>query len=94
MDKRPIGIFDSGLGGLTCVPALKQALPNEKFIYYGDSANAPYGVKSREEILGLSSNLLYIFEGLTPDHHGNFKFIQRDWQEDFEAADDSIFRKV
>ena len=50
MDKRAIGVFDSGVGGLSCVPALKNALPNEQIIFYGDSARAPYGLRSESEI--------------------------------------------
>ncbi len=47
MDNRPIGVFDSGLGGLTVVKALKELLPNESIIYLGDTARLPYGLKSR-----------------------------------------------
>lgn len=46
MDNRPIGFFDSGLGGLTCIPYLMKALPNERIIYYGDTARTPYGSKA------------------------------------------------
>ena len=46
----PIGVFDSGAGGLATLHSLVQALPNESFIYYGDSLHAPYGVRPREEI--------------------------------------------
>ena len=53
MDRRPIGVFDSGLGGLTVVKALKNSLPNESVLYFGDTARLPYGVKSRELILSL-----------------------------------------
>ena len=48
MDNRPIGVFDSGLGGLTVVRALKKLLPNESIIYFGDTARLPYGVKSND----------------------------------------------
>ena len=48
MDNRPIGVFDSGLGGLTVVKALKKLLPNESIIYFGDTARLPYGVKSKD----------------------------------------------
>ena len=54
MDTRPIGIFDSGLGGLTAVRALIQAAPWESFVYLGDTKNAPYGDRSREELVKLS----------------------------------------
>ena len=55
MDPRPIGIFDSGLGGLTAAKALEELLPGENLIYFGDSANAPYGTRSREELLALAT---------------------------------------
>jgi glutamate racemase len=46
----PIGVFDSGIGGLTVLAALQKELPNEKFIYLGDTARLPYGTKSGETI--------------------------------------------
>jgi glutamate racemase len=54
MDNRPIGFFDSGLGGLTCIPHLKQALPNESIIYFGDTARTPYGSKAVSTIKNFS----------------------------------------
>lgn len=45
-DSRPIGVFDSGIGGLTVVRALMDRLPFEDLVYFGDSARVPYGVKS------------------------------------------------
>ena len=42
----PIGVFDSGVGGLTVLRALRAALPNESFLYLGDTARLPYGTKS------------------------------------------------
>lgn len=50
----PIGIFDSGLGGLSVLAEVRRQLPAENLIYYGDSANAPYGQKSRAEVRQLS----------------------------------------
>ncbi|WP_201365451.1 glutamate racemase [Dictyobacter formicarum] len=50
----PIGVFDSGAGGLTILSALQKELPNEHFIYLGDTANCPYGTRSEEEIIELS----------------------------------------
>jgi glutamate racemase len=47
---RPIGIFDSGIGGLTVASAIKKALPGESIIYFGDTAHVPYGDKSKELI--------------------------------------------
>ncbi len=46
MDNRKIGFFDSGLGGLTCIPPLMSALPDERIIYFGDTARTPYGSKA------------------------------------------------
>jgi len=46
----PLGVFDSGLGGLTVVHALRQALPNESIIYLGDTARVPYGTRSPETV--------------------------------------------
>ncbi len=48
--KRPIGVFDSGVGGLTVLRALKKLLPHENFVYFGDTARIPYGNKSPETI--------------------------------------------
>ena len=50
MDQRPIGIFDSGLGGLTAAGTLEEILPGENLIYFGDSRNAPYGTRPRSEL--------------------------------------------
>lgn len=52
-DNRPIGIFDSGIGGTSIWSAIHQLLPNEKTIYLADSKNAPYGDKSKAEIIAL-----------------------------------------
>ena len=49
-DPRPIGVFDSGLGGLTAVRELQRVLPSESVIYFGDTARLPYGSKSRETV--------------------------------------------
>ena len=54
MDDRPIGIFDSGLGGLTAVRALASAAPWESFVYLGDTAHAPYGDRTAEQLRALS----------------------------------------
>ena len=51
MDTRPIGIFDSGLGGLTALSRLSTLLPNENFVYLGDTLRVPYGDKARGELL-------------------------------------------
>ncbi len=51
MDRRPIGVFDSGLGGLTAVRELQRLLPGEDIIYFGDTGRVPYGGRSRETII-------------------------------------------
>lgn len=50
MDNRPIGVFDSGLGGLTAVKELLRIMPHENIIYFGDTGRVPYGSRSRETI--------------------------------------------
>ena len=50
-DARPLGVFDSGLGGLTVVRALMQALPDERIIYLGDTGRVPYGTRSAETVV-------------------------------------------
>ena len=50
MDTRPIGVFDSGLGGLTAVRQLRRVLPGEDIIYFGDTGRVPYGSRGREII--------------------------------------------
>ena len=54
----PIGIFDSGVGGYTVARALQKALPKEDVIYYGDGCNAPYGNRSKEDIVHLVRQIL------------------------------------
>ena len=54
MSSNPIGIFDSGIGGLTIAHALKDRLPNENIIYYGDTKHLPYGEKSDDAIKPVS----------------------------------------
>ena len=50
-DNRPIGVFDSGLGGLTVLKELEKVLPNESFVYFGDTGRVPYGSRSNETII-------------------------------------------
>ncbi len=54
----PIGVFDSGLGGLSVVQTIRQLLPNESIVYYGDSQNAPYGNKTVEQVLAYSEQIV------------------------------------
>lgn len=57
----PIGVFDSGVGGVSVLKELIKLMPNEKYIYFGDSANAPYGTKSHEQILALTERNVAAF---------------------------------
>jgi len=52
----PIGIFDSGVGGISILKELVKLMPNENYIYLGDSANAPYGTKTLEQVVELVNN--------------------------------------
>ncbi len=58
----PIGFFDSGVGGLTVLNRVKKLLPNESYIFYGDSAHVPYGEKTKEQLIEYSDNILKFFE--------------------------------
>jgi glutamate racemase len=61
--RRPVGVFDSGLGGLTIVREIRRKLPNEPIIYFGDLARLPYGTKSKEQILSFSiQNTLFLIK--------------------------------
>jgi len=51
----PVGVFDSGVGGLTVLRALRERLPHERFIYLGDTARLPYGIKSPDSVLRYST---------------------------------------
>ena len=57
-NSKPIGVFDSGVGGLTVVRALMERLPNENIVYFGDTARVPYGVKSRNTIEDFSLQIV------------------------------------
>ncbi|NLL05254.1 MAG: glutamate racemase [Clostridiaceae bacterium] len=51
MDNRPIGVFDSGIGGLTVLKEINRLLPQESVVYFGDSGRAPYGTKSEDTVI-------------------------------------------
>jgi glutamate racemase len=55
---KPIGIFDSGVGGLTVAKAISEILPNESFLYFADTKNIPYGEHSPEEIEGFALRII------------------------------------
>lgn len=62
-NNNPIGVFDSGIGGTSIWKAIHELLPNEKTIYLADSKNAPYGQKSKDEIVALSKkNVNFLIE--------------------------------
>ncbi|WP_090047948.1 glutamate racemase [Limnohabitans sp. 2KL-27] len=65
-DQRPIGVFDSGIGGLSVLQALKKELPNERFVYLADNAHAPYGEKNETFI---SERTHAITDYLLTQHH-------------------------
>ena len=58
---RPIGIFDSGIGGVTVLKEIIKVLPNETYIYYSDSKHNPYGDKTDQEIIALCENIVEFF---------------------------------
>jgi glutamate racemase len=58
----PIGFFDSGVGGLTVLKQVKNILPSESFIFFGDTLHVPYGEKSKDELLSYSKDILKFFE--------------------------------
>ena len=53
-----VGVFDSGLGGLTVLASLIKKYPNNEYIYFGDTLNMPYGGKTKEELYKLSSKIV------------------------------------
>ncbi|MBF4693225.1 glutamate racemase [Fusibacter ferrireducens] len=52
-----IGVFDSGLGGISVLYEIHKLMPNESIVYFGDSGNAPYGIKTKEEVVELSKRI-------------------------------------
>lgn len=58
----PIGFVDSGVGGLTVLNKVRKLLPNENFIYYGDTIHTPYGEKTKEQLLEYSDSIFKFFE--------------------------------
>ncbi len=58
MNSRPIGVYDSGVGGLTVVSEISSKLPWERVVYFGDTARVPYGEKTAQELLGFSREII------------------------------------
>ena len=57
-DPRPLGVFDSGVGGLTVLREIVRRSPNESTVYLGDNGRAPYGTRSDDEVLAFSTQAL------------------------------------
>ncbi len=93
MDQRPIGIFDSGLGGLTCVKKVMELLPGEDIIYFGDTGRVPYGTRSAETVIKYvrqnirflkTFDIKYIIIACGTASSAALPFIQDEW--DFPIA--------
>lgn len=63
LEKAPIGVFDSGVGGLTVVREIMRQIPNEAIIYFGDTARVPYGNKSKETVTRFSRQIVHFLLG-------------------------------
>lgn len=73
----PIGVFDSGIGGLTVAREIMRQIPNEKIIYFGDTARMPYGSKSKETVTGFSKQIVRFLEFSGEDHRGGMQYGKR-----------------
>ena len=69
MNNCPIGVFDSGVGGLSVFSELINLLPDENYIYFGDTANLPYGNKTKQELINISKDIFDFFK------HKNVKAV-------------------
>ena len=58
----PIAFFDSGVGGLTVFEKVKKLLPQENYLYFGDTKNMPYGEKTEEQLIQFADNIFKFFE--------------------------------
>ena len=58
----PVGVFDSGVGGLTVAREIMRQLPNENLVYFGDTARVPYGSKSRDNIIRYSRQIIHFLK--------------------------------
>ena len=59
MNTKPIGVFDSGVGGLTVLDAIRQTMPNENYIFLGDTARVPYGNRTRQTIIRYATSCVH-----------------------------------
>ncbi|KJC61274.1 Asp/Glu racemase [Bradyrhizobium sp. LTSPM299] len=64
--RKPVAVFDAGIGSYAAVAALQRALPRQDIIYFADRASFPYGSKSREELLGILNRTLQFLSGFDP----------------------------
>ena len=64
MNNSPIGVFDSGVGGLTVAREIMRELPDESIVYFGDTARVPYGSKSRETVTTFSKQIIRFLKTL------------------------------
>jgi len=65
----PVGVFDSGVGGLTVAREISRQLPDENIVYFGDTARVPYGSKSQNTIIRFSEQIIRdYYQVLTPDY--------------------------
>ena len=71
MSSKPIGVFDSGIGGLTVLKELLARLPDESYVYFGDTARVPYGTKSAETVLRFSRENVRLLLGVRWYHVSN-----------------------
>lgn len=88
MDNRPIGVFDSGLGGLTVVRQLLRALPHERIVYLGDTARVPYGSRSAEIVRKFARQDAYFLAGR------NVKYIVVACNTASAQAEDDLVRRL
>ena len=81
MDNRPIGVFDSGLGGLTAVKELMRIMPNEKILYFGDTGRVPYGSRSKSTIVRYAKQDMHFLwnSARAARHHASFLVVEEGW---------------
>lgn len=73
----PVGVFDSGVGGLTVAREIMRNLPSEKIVYFGDTARVPYGNKSRETVIRVFAPDLPLSSGTAGEgHRGCLQYSQ------------------
>ena len=61
INNNKIGVYDSGVGGLTVYEKLKKLMPNENYVYYGDLKNSPYGEKTKEQLIQYAEDIFKFF---------------------------------